>query len=135
MFIKKADGSLRLVVDYQKLNEVTVKDVYPLPRQDNLMAKLRKAKIFIKLDLQWGYNNIRIKEGNKWKTVFKTKYGSFEYLVMLFGLTNAPAAFQQFMNNLFRDLLDISVVVYLNNILIFSKDPAEHSKHVREVLH
>ncbi|CCO35435.1 Retrotransposable element Tf2 155 kDa protein type 1 [Rhizoctonia solani AG-1 IB] len=135
MFVKKADGSLRLVVDYQKLNKVTVKDVYPLPRQDDLMAKLREAKIFTKLDLRWGYNNVQIKEGDKWKTAFKTKYGSFEYLVMPFGLTNAPAAFQRFMNDLFRDLLDITVVVYLDDILIFSKDPAEHSKHVREVLH
>ncbi|CCO34667.1 Retrotransposable element Tf2 155 kDa protein type 1 OS=Schizosaccharomyces pombe (strain 972 / ATCC 24843) GN=Tf2-1 PE=4 SV=1 [Rhizoctonia solani AG-1 IB] len=116
------------------LNKVTVKDVYPLPRQDNLMAKLRKAKIFTKLDLRWGYNNVRIKEGDEWKTAFKTKYGSFEYLVMPFGLTNAPAAFQQFMNNLLCDLLDITVVVYLDDILIFSKDPGEHSKHVREVL-
>ncbi|CEL56021.1 hypothetical protein RSOLAG1IB_02035 [Rhizoctonia solani AG-1 IB] len=135
MFVKKPNGSLRLVVDYQKLNEVTVKDVYPLPRQDDLMAKLRDAKIFTKLDLRWGYNNVQIKEGNEWKTAFKTKYGSFEYLVMPFGLTNAPAAFQQFMNNLFRDLLDITVVVYLDDILIFSKDPAEHSKHVCKVLH
>ncbi|CCO35710.1 hypothetical protein RSOLAG1IB_11909 [Rhizoctonia solani AG-1 IB] len=93
MFAKKADGSLRLVVDYQKLNEVTMKDVYPLPRQDDLMAKLQDAKIFTKLDLQWGYNNVRIKEGDEWKTAFKTKYGSFEYLIMPFGLTNAPAAF------------------------------------------
>ncbi|CCO35566.1 hypothetical protein RSOLAG1IB_11470 [Rhizoctonia solani AG-1 IB] len=134
MFVKKADRLLRLVVDYQKLNKVTVKDVYPLPRQDNLMAKLQDARIFTKLDLQWGYNNVRIKEGDEWKTVFKTKYGSFEYLVMPFGLTNAPAAFQRFMNNLFCDLLDITVVVYLDGILIFSKDPGEHSKHVREVL-
>jgi transposase InsO family protein len=134
MFVKKADGSLRLVVDYRKLNKVTIKDVYPLPRQDDLMAKLRDAKIFTKLDLRWGYNNVQIKEGDEWKTAFKTKYGSFEYLVMPFGLTNAPAAFQRFMNNLFWDLLDVTVVVYLDNILIFSKDPAEHSKHVREVL-
>ncbi|CCO36711.1 Retrotransposable element Tf2 155 kDa protein type 1 [Rhizoctonia solani AG-1 IB] len=134
MFVKKADGSLRLVVDYRKLNEVTVKDVYPLPRQDDLMAKLRDAKIFTKLDLRWGYNNVRIKEGDEWKTAFKTKYGSFEYLVMPFGLTNAPAAFQRFMNDLFRDLLDITVVVYLDDILIFSKNPAEHTNHVREVL-
>ncbi|KAF8761550.1 hypothetical protein RHS01_01325 [Rhizoctonia solani] len=134
MFVKKADGSLRLVVDYQKLNDVTNKNVYPLPRQDNLMAKLRHAKIFTKLDLRWGYNNVQIKEGNKWKTAFCTKYGLFEYLVMPFGLTNAPAAFQHFMNNLFRDLIDVTVVIYLDNILIFSEDPANHPNHVREVL-
>ncbi|QRW20575.1 Retrotransposable element Tf2 protein [Rhizoctonia solani] len=134
MFVKKADRSLRLVVDYQKLNEVTHKNVYPLPRQDNLMAKLRHAKIFTKLDLRWGYNNVRIKEGDKWKTAFRTKYGLFEYLVMPFGLTNAPAAFQHFMNNLFRDLIDVTVVIYLDNILIFSEDPKDHPTHVREVL-
>ncbi|QRW18735.1 Retrotransposable element Tf2 protein [Rhizoctonia solani] len=84
MFVKKADGSLRLVVDYRKLNDVTHKNVYPLPRQDNLMAKLRHAKVFTKLDLRWGYNNVRIKEGDEWKTAFRTKYGLFEYLVMPF---------------------------------------------------
>ncbi|QRW23230.1 Retrotransposable element Tf2 protein [Rhizoctonia solani] len=134
MFVKKADGSLRLVVDYQKLNDVTHKNVYPLPRQDDLMAKLRHAKIFTKLNLCWGYNNVRIKEGDKWKTAFRTKYRLFEYLVMPFGLTNAPATFQHFMNDLFRDLINVTVVIYLDNILIFSEDPKDHPTHVREVL-
>ncbi|QRW25577.1 Retrotransposable element Tf2 protein [Rhizoctonia solani] len=134
MFVKKADGSLRLVVDYRKLNDVTHKNVYPLPRQDNLMAKLRHAKMFTKLDLRWGYNNVRIKEGDEWKTAFRTKYGLFEYLVMPFGLTNAPAAFQHFMNNLFRDLIDVTVVIYLDDILIFLEKPEDHPNHVREVL-
>ncbi|QRW23686.1 Retrotransposable element Tf2 protein [Rhizoctonia solani] len=130
MFIKKADGSLRLVVNYRKLNDVTHKNVYPLPRQDDLMAKLRHAKMFTKLDLRWGYNNVRIKEGDKWKTAFRTKYGLFEYLVMPFGLTNAPAAFQHFMNNLFRDLIDVTVVIYLDDILIFSESPEDHPTHL-----
>ncbi|QRW23084.1 Retrotransposable element Tf2 protein [Rhizoctonia solani] len=134
MFVKKADGSLRLVVDYRKLNDVTHKNVYPLPRQDDLMAKLRRAKLFTKLDLQWGYNNVRIKEGDEWKTAFRTKYGLFEYLVMPFGLTNAPATFQHFMNNLFRDLIDVTVVIYLDDILIFLENPEDHPAHVREVL-
>ncbi|QRW21239.1 Retrotransposable element Tf2 protein [Rhizoctonia solani] len=134
MFVKKADGSLRLVVDYRKLNDVTHKNVYPLPRQDDLMAKLRHAKMFTKLDLCWGYNNVRIKEGDEWKTAFRTKYGLFKYLVMPFGLTNAPAAFQHFMNDLFRDLIDVTVVIYLDDILIFSEDPKKHPEHVREVL-
>ncbi|QRW20629.1 Retrotransposable element Tf2 protein [Rhizoctonia solani] len=134
MFVKKADGSLRLVVDYRKLNKVTHKNVYPLPRQDDLMAKLRHAKIFTKLDLRWGYNNVRIKEGNEWKTAFRTKYGLFEYLVMPFGLTNALAAFQHFMNDLFWDLINVTVVIYLDNILIFSENLEEHPAHVREVL-
>ncbi|KAF8749944.1 hypothetical protein RHS01_09713 [Rhizoctonia solani] len=126
MFVKKADGSLRLVVDYRKLKQRHPQKCLPLPRQDDLMAKLQNAKLFTKLDLQWGYNNVRIKEGNKWKTAFRTKYGLFEYLVMPFGLTNAPAAFQHFMNNLFRDLIDVTVVIYLDNILIFSENPEDH---------
>ncbi|QRW23485.1 Reverse transcriptase (RNA-dependent DNA polymerase) [Rhizoctonia solani] len=134
MFVKKANGSLQLVVDYRKLNDVTHKNVYLLPRQDNLMAKLQHTKMFTKLDLRWGYNNIQIKKGDKWKTAFRTKYGLFEYLVMPFGLTNAPAAFQHFMNNLFRDLIDVTVVIYLDNILIFSKKPEDHPAHVKEVL-
>ncbi|KAF8754661.1 hypothetical protein RHS01_05915 [Rhizoctonia solani] len=117
-----------------KLNKVTHKNVYPLPRQDDLMAKLQNAKLFTKLDLRWGYNNVRIKEGDEWKTAFRTKYGLFEYLVMPFGLTNAPAAFQHFMNDLFRDLIDVTVVIYLDNILIFSEKPEDHPSHVREVL-
>ncbi|KAF8748791.1 Retrotransposon gag protein [Rhizoctonia solani] len=91
MFVKKVDGSLQLVVDYRKLNDITHKNVYPLPRQDNLMAKLWHAKIFTKLDLCWGYNNVQIKEGDEWKMAFRTKYRLFKYLVMPFGLTNPPA--------------------------------------------
>ncbi|QRW23513.1 Reverse transcriptase (RNA-dependent DNA polymerase) [Rhizoctonia solani] len=135
-----AMGKIRLVLPQQapqsclKLNDVTHKNVYPLPRQDNLMAKLWHAKIFTKLDLRWGYNNVQIKKGNEWKTAFRTKYGLFEYLVMPFGLTNAPAAFQHFMNNLFRNLIDVTVVIYLDDILIFSENPKDHPIHVREVL-
>ncbi|KAF8755363.1 hypothetical protein RHS01_05227 [Rhizoctonia solani] len=105
MFVPKKDGSRRLVVDYRRLNNRTKKNVYPLPRPNNLMAQLRGAKVFTKLDLQWGYNNVRVKEGDEWKTAFRTKYGLYESLVMTFGLTNAPAAFQHFMNDLFKDLL------------------------------
>ncbi|CCO35846.1 Retrotransposable element Tf2 155 kDa protein type 2 [Rhizoctonia solani AG-1 IB] len=98
------------------------------------MSKLHGAKIFTKLDLRWGYNNVHVKEGDEWKTAFQTKYGLFESLVMTFGLTNAPAAFQYFMNNLFQDLLDVYVIIYLDNILIFSKNEVEHKFHVHEVL-
>jgi hypothetical protein len=134
MFVKKADGSLRLVVDYRRLNEVTKKNVYPLPRQDNLTAQLQGAKIFTKLDLCWGYNNVRIKEGDEYKTAFRTKYGLFETLAMPFGLTNAPAAFQHFMNDIFWDMLDTKVVIYLDDILIFSKAQESHRRDVKEVL-
>ncbi|KAF8722770.1 Retrotransposon gag protein, partial [Rhizoctonia solani] len=106
MFVPKKDGSRCLVVDYRRLNNRTKKNVYPLPCPDDLMAQLRGAKVFTKLDLRWGYNNVRVKEGDEWKTAFRTKYGLYKSLVMTFGLTNAPASFQHFMNNLFKDLLD-----------------------------
>ncbi|KAF8760407.1 hypothetical protein RHS01_02184 [Rhizoctonia solani] len=113
---------------------VMFKNVYPLPHPDDLMAQLRGAKIFTKLDLRWGYNNVWVKEGDEWKTAFRTKYGLYESLVMTFGLTNAPAAFQHFMNKLFKDLLDVCVIIYLDDILIYSKDDASHTQHVHEVL-
>ncbi|KAF8696468.1 hypothetical protein RHS03_07867, partial [Rhizoctonia solani] len=134
MFVPKKDGSRCLVVNYRHLNNRTKKNVYPLPRPDDLMAQLRGAKVFTKLDLRWGYNNVRVKEGDKWKTAFRTKYGLYESLVMTFGLTNAPASFQHFMNNLFKDLLDVCVIIYLDDILIYSKDDASHTQHVHEVL-
>ncbi|KAF8751545.1 hypothetical protein RHS01_08514 [Rhizoctonia solani] len=134
MFVPKKDGSRRLVVDYRRLNNRTKKNVYPLPRPDDLMAQLRGAKVFTKLDLRWGYNNVRVKEGDEWKTAFWTKYSLYESLVMTFGLTNAPAAFQHFMNKLFKDLLDVCVIIYLDDILIYSKTDADHTQHVHEVL-
>ncbi|KAF8751560.1 hypothetical protein RHS01_08341 [Rhizoctonia solani] len=134
MFVPKKDGSRRLVVDYRRLNNRTKKNVYPLPRPDDLMAQLRGAKVFTKLDLRWGYNNVRVKEGDEWKTAFRTKYGLYESLVMTFGLTNAPAAFQHFMNKLFKDLLDVCVIIYLDDILIYSKTDADHTQHVHKVL-
>ncbi|KAF8759502.1 hypothetical protein RHS01_01373 [Rhizoctonia solani] len=134
MFVPKKDGSRRLVVDYRCLNNWTKKNVYPLPRPNDLMAQLHGAKIFTKLDLQWGYNNVQVKEGDKWKTAFRTKYGLYESLVMTFGLTNAPVAFQNFINKLFKDLLDVCVIIYLDDILIYSKDDASHAQHVHKVL-
>ncbi|KAF8761149.1 hypothetical protein RHS01_00326 [Rhizoctonia solani] len=134
MFVPKKDGSRQLVVDYRRLNNRTKKNVYPLPRPDDLMAQLRGAKVFSKLDLRWGYNNVQVKEGDEWKTAFRTKYGLYKSLVMTFGLTNAPAAFQHFMNKLFKDLLDVCVIIYLDDILIYSKDDASHTQHLHEVL-
>ncbi|QRW25069.1 Retrotransposable element Tf2 protein [Rhizoctonia solani] len=134
MFVPKKDGSRHLVVNYCRLNNRTKKNVYLLPRPDNLMAQLCGAKVFTKLDLRWGYNNVQVKEGDKWKTAFQTKYGLYKSLVMTFGLTNAPAAFQHFMNKLFKDLLDVCVIIYLDDILIYSKDDASHTQHVHEVL-
>ena len=99
-----------------------------------MFDRLRDAKVFSALDLRAGYNNIRIAADHEWKTTFRTRYGSFEYLVMPFGLTNAPASFQQFMNEIFRDMADEFVVVYLDDILVYSKDPSKHESHVRMVL-
>ena len=134
LFAKKKDGSLRLCVDYRGLNRITRKNRYPLPLINDLLDRLKTAKIFTKLDLRAGYNNVRIASGHEWKTAFRTRYGSFEYLVMPFGMTNSPATFQHFMNDIFRDMTDDFVVIYLDDILIFSADPAKHEQHVRLVL-
>ena len=134
LFAKKKDGSLRLCVDYRGLNDVTVKNRYALPLIHELMDRLEGMKYVTKLDLRGAYNLIRIKKGEEWKTAFRTRYGHFEYRVMPFGLTNAPASFQALLNSVLRQFLDKFVVVYLDDILIFSKTLAEHVQHVRKVL-
>jgi hypothetical protein len=134
LFVKKKNGSLQLCVDYRGLNRITIKNRYPLPLSGDLMDRLSEAKIFSKIDLRAGYHNVRIAPGYEWKTAFRTRYGAYEYLVMPFGLTNAPSAFQYFMNDVFHDLLDVCVIVYLDDILIYSNDEEEHKKHVRTVL-
>ncbi|QRW23517.1 Retrotransposable element Tf2 protein [Rhizoctonia solani] len=125
MFVPKKYGSCQLVVDYQHLNNWTKKNIYPLPHPNDLMAQLCSTK---------DYTNVQVKEGNKWKTAFCTKYGLYKSLVMTFGFTNAPAAFQHFMNKLFKDLLDVCIIIYLDDILIYSKDNTSHPQHVHEVL-
>ena len=134
VFFRKPDGSLRVAIDYRGLNSITVKNRYPLPLISELLDRLKDSKVFTKLDLRVGYNNVRIRDGDEWKTAFRTRYGLFEFLVMPLGLTNAPAAFQHFMNDVFRDVLDNFVVIYLDDILIFSKNPRDHERHVRLVL-
>ena len=134
LFVKKKDGSLRLCVDWRGLNSITKKDRYPLPLIPNLLDRLRNSNVFTKIDLRGAYNLVRIAPGDEWKTAFRTRYGSFDFLVMHFGLTNAPATFQCFMNSVFADVLDKYVVVYLDDILIFSKNPEEHQANVRDVL-
>ena len=134
LFAPKKDGSLRLCVDYRKLNDITIKNRYPLPNIGELQDRLGKAKVFTKLDLRGAYNLIRMKEGEEWKTAFRTRYGHYEYLVMPFGLTNAPATCQALINNVLRAHLDRTVVAYLDDILVYSEDEAEHVHHVREVL-
>lgn len=134
MFVPKKNGKLRLVVDYRKLNAITIKDRTPLPLISELRDRLHGMNWFTALDLKGAYNLIRVKKGDEWKTAFRTKFGLFEYLVMPFGLTNAPATFQRMINNVLREHLDIFVVVYLDDILIFSKTLEEHKEHVHKVL-
>ncbi|KAF8657291.1 hypothetical protein AX16_002256 [Volvariella volvacea WC 439] len=122
-FIRKKDGGLRPCQDYRKLNEGTIKNRYPLPLISELVDKLKEAKYFTKLDLQWGYNNVQIKKGDEWKAAFKTNKGLFEPTVLFFGLCNAPATFQQMMNNILKDMIDEGIlVVYMDDILLFAKD-------------
>jgi len=128
LFIKKKDGSLRLAVDYRGLNRITKKDRYPLPLIPDLLDQLRTTRIFTRLDLRRAYNLVRIAEGDEWKTAFCTCYGSYEFNVMHYGLTNTPASFQRFMNDVFKDLLDVCIVVYLDDILIYSDTHDEHLK-------
>jgi hypothetical protein len=135
LFIKKKDGLLHLAVDYQGLNKITKKDRYPLPLIPDLLDHLCSAHVFTKVDLRGMYNLVCIADGNKWKTAFQTRYGSYEFLIMHYSLTNTPTSFQRFMNNVFKDMLDMCIVIYLDNILIYSDDPAKHNDHVRKVLH
>jgi hypothetical protein len=134
LFAKKKDGGLRLCVDFRGLNKITKKDRYPLPLISDLLDSSGRARIYTKIDLQHAYHLVRIAEGDEWKTAFRTRYGSFEWQVMPFGLTNSPAAFQRFMNDIFSDMLDVCVIVYLDDILVYSDNPEDHRKHVREVL-
>ena len=134
IFVPKKNGKLRMCVDYRALNKITVKNRYPLPRIDELLDRLQGATVFSKLDLQSGYWQIRIKEDDIPKTAFRTRYGHFEWRVLPFGLTNAPATFQALMNNVLHDYLDKFVVVYLDDILIYSRTPEEHVHHLELVL-
>ncbi|MBW0566522.1 hypothetical protein O181_106237 [Austropuccinia psidii MF-1] len=134
LFVKKKDGGLHLCVDYRKLNAVTRKNKYPVPPVNQLLTFFNGSSIFSNIDLRGAYNLLRIKEGDEHLTCFRTKYGSYEYLVIPFGLTNAPACFQNLVNDVFYDLLDIYVVVYLDEIIVFSKFEGEHVTHVSTFL-
>jgi hypothetical protein len=134
IFVKKKDQSLWMCVDYRPLNAVTVKNKYPLPRIDILFDQLSKAKVFSKIDLRSGYHQIKIRPEDVPKTTFSTRYGLYEYLVMSFGLTNAPTHFMYFMNSVFMPELDKFVVVFIDDILVYSENEEEHAEHLHIVL-
>jgi hypothetical protein len=134
LFMEKKDGTQWMCVDYRSLNEVTVKNKYPLPRIEDLFDQMKGASVFSKIDLRLGYNQLKIRESDIPKTAYCTRYGLYEYTMMSFGLTNAPAYFMYLMNKVFTEYLDKFVMVFIDDILIFSKMEEEHEKHLRMVL-
>ncbi|KAA0057156.1 Retrotransposon protein [Cucumis melo var. makuwa] len=134
LFVKKKDGSMRLYIDYRELNKVTVKNYYPLPKIDDFFDQLQVATIFSKIDLHSGYHQLRIRDSEIPKTALHSIYGHYEFIVMSFGLTNAPTVFMDLMNRVFKDFLDTFVIVFIDNILVYSKTEAEHEEHLNQVL-
>ncbi|GJV69829.1 putative reverse transcriptase domain-containing protein [Tanacetum coccineum] len=134
LFVKKKDGSMRMCIDYRELNKVTVKNVYPLPRIDDLFDQLRGERWFSKIDLRSGYHQLKVREEDIPKMYFRMSYGHYEFVVMPFSLTNSPAIFMDLMNRVCRLMLDKSVIVFIGDILVYSKSKKEHEAHLREVL-
>jgi hypothetical protein len=134
IFVDKKDGTRRMCVDYQSLNEVTIKNKYPLPRIDDLFDQLRGARVFSTIDLYSGYHQLKIRATDIPKIAFTIRYGLYEYTVMSFGLTNAPAYFMYLMNKVFMKFLNKFVVVFMDDILVFSKTEEEHARYLRLVL-
>ena len=134
-FVGKKDGKKQMVQDYQYLNEWTIKNNYPLPLISDVLENIGTKKVFTKMDLRWGYNNVRIKEGNEWKAAFMTPEGSFEPMVMFFGLMNLPATFQAMMNELLRDLINTrKVAAFIDDVIIGTETEEEHDELVAEVI-
>ena len=134
-FIKKKDGSWRPIQDYRKLNQATIKDKYPLPRIQDLLNELKGSRYYTKLDIIWGYNNIRIKKGDEWKAAFITNRGLFEPTVMYFGLTNSPSTFARMMGTIFRDLiLKGGIIIYMDDIIIHANTKEELERLTKEVM-
>jgi hypothetical protein len=134
LFMKKKDGTLRLCIDFRKLDKVTVKNKYPLSRIDDLFDQLKDAKIFSKIDLKSGYHQVRIKDEDINKTAFRTRYGHYEFTVVPFGLSSAPVVFMCLMNGVFGEYLDKFVIVFLDDLLVYSKSEEDHEKRLRMVL-
>lgn len=134
LFVKKKDGTMRLCIDYRQLNKVTVKNKYPLPRIDDLFDQLQGAKVFSMIDLRSGYHQLWIKDDDIPKTTFYTRYRHYEFLVMSFRLTNAPATFMDLMNRVFRPYLDQFIIVFTDDILVYFKSSEEHEEHLRIAL-
>ena len=134
LVVDKKDGKLRMCIDYRALNKVTIKNNYPLPRIDDLFDRLAEAKYFSRIDLKSGYYQIRIADGDIEKTACRTRYGSYEFLVMPFGLCNVPSTFTTLMNTIFREEMDDFVIVYIDDILVYSKTAEEHARHLEAVL-
>jgi hypothetical protein len=134
LFVEKKDGTKRMCIDYRALNEVTVKNSYPLPRIEDLFDQLRGASVFSKIDLRSGYHQLRIQPADIPKIAFITKYGLYEFMVMSFGLTNAPAYFMYLMNSVFMDYLDKFVVVFIDDILVYSQNEQESMRNIWKVL-
>jgi hypothetical protein len=134
LFISKKDGKFRMCIDYRALNKITIKNNYPLPRVDDLLDRLAGAKVFSRIDLKSGYYQIRIAKEDIEKTACRTRYGSYDFVVMPFRLYNAPATFTTLMNSMFHHESDDFMVVYIDDILVFSKSKEEHAKHLEVVL-
>jgi hypothetical protein len=134
LFLKRKDGSMRLCIDYKEINKVTVKNKYPLPRNEDLFDQLQGSQVFSTIDLRSRYHQLRVKEEDIQKTAFGMWYGHYKFLVMPFGLTNAPIAFIDMMNQIFREFVDRRVVVFIDDILIYSKSREEHEEHLTKVL-
>ncbi|GKD92083.1 putative reverse transcriptase domain-containing protein [Tanacetum coccineum] len=134
LFVKKKDGSFRMCIDYRELNKLTVKNRYPLPRIDDLFDQLQGSSVYSKIDLRSGYHQLRVREEDIPKTAFRTRYGHYEFQVMPFGLTNAPAVFMDLMNRVCKPYLDKFVIVFIDDILIYSKDKEEHEEHLKAIL-
>ncbi|GKE12224.1 putative reverse transcriptase domain-containing protein [Tanacetum coccineum] len=134
LFVKKKDGSFRMCIDYRELNKLTIKNRYPLPRIDDLFDQLQGSSVYSKIDLRSGYHQLRVREEDIPKTAFRMRYGHYEFQVMPFGLTNAPVVFMDLMNRVCKPYLDKFVIVFIDDILIYSRNEEEHASHLRIIL-